>query len=89
MKFSAVTLSVLFLGSCNAGWYHYWCAKKGQCGNGKGQGPTYRCGKQVGFTYYESDIKKWWENGKDDIFTTSFIDCCIDAGKSACSKKWN
>lgn len=92
MKLYCLTFLFLFLGTCNAGWYHYWCANSAKdCKRGKSRYPTYKCGKQVGYDYYEIEVKKWWENGKanNDIFWNQYIDCCIDAGKVGCYQKWN
>lgn len=51
-----------------------------------GVGPTYTCGKKVGFDYYrsESDKKYWQVNTLSSTTFKKFSDCCHASGKGAC-----
>ncbi|KAL2150101.1 hypothetical protein VTH82DRAFT_7777 [Thermothelomyces myriococcoides] len=91
MKLLSAALTVLLASQASAEVY-YWCTGTNQCNNAPGVGPTYDCGKKMGYSYYDSGRKRWRTGGmepKKFWETGGFYDCCHAKGKGACYDIWD
>ncbi|KAL2157928.1 hypothetical protein VTH06DRAFT_4983 [Thermothelomyces fergusii] len=85
MKLSTA-VTFLLAAQANATVY-YWCTGNGKCDNKDGVGPTYDCGKTIGYDYYDSGRKRWRTGGvtlRNFWGTGGFYNCCHAKGKGAC-----
>ncbi|ORZ01535.1 hypothetical protein BCR43DRAFT_487087 [Syncephalastrum racemosum] len=63
-----------------------WCNKKGAACLLPGVGPTYDCGRKVGWDYYRSEAdKRYWKvDGLTSTQFNKFKSCCSASGKGTC-----
>ncbi|KAF9969744.1 hypothetical protein BGZ73_007760, partial [Actinomortierella ambigua] len=71
MKFTALVLATSLLSSVLAAEYLHICAPN--CNHLSGTGPTYTCGHNNGFKYYDSK-NKWWKSTKE--YNGGMDECC-------------
>ncbi|KAL2173619.1 uncharacterized protein P884DRAFT_264804 [Thermothelomyces heterothallicus CBS 202.75] len=86
MKLLTTAVTLLMVSLANAEVF-YWCTGNGKCNNAPGVGPTYDCGKKLGYDYYDSNRKRWRTSGdtvKKFWETGGFYDCCHAKNKGAC-----
>ncbi|ORZ03424.1 hypothetical protein BCR43DRAFT_510480 [Syncephalastrum racemosum] len=84
IKSALILLAVCFI--CFATAESVWCNKKGAECLLPGVGPTYDCGKKVGWDSYRSEAdKRYWDvGGLTSTQFNKFKSCCSASGKGSC-----